>query len=98
MTYPGGKNGAGIYQRIINHMPPHKTYIEAFLGSGAVLRNKRLCQKHWGTVPRATRALYNKARRRYERDATGKNRKAVGRLWIKCKAYAINEELGIGNA
>lgn len=41
MTYPGGKNGAGIYQRIINHMPPHKTYIEACLGSGAVLRNKR---------------------------------------------------------
>ena len=33
MTYPGGKNGAGIYQRIINHMPPHETYIEAFLGS-----------------------------------------------------------------
>ncbi|MGJ8626091.1 MAG: hypothetical protein ACSHXB_03935 [Sulfitobacter sp.] len=42
MTYPGGKNGGGAYQRIINHMPPHRFYIEPFLGSGAVLRNKRL--------------------------------------------------------
>ena len=46
MTYPGGKNGAGEYQRIINHMPPHKTYIEAFLGSGAVMRHKRLAQRN----------------------------------------------------
>lgn len=48
MTYPGGKNGAGIYQRIINHMPPHETYIEAFLGSGAVLRNKRPAKRNIG--------------------------------------------------
>lgn len=48
MTYPGGKNGAGIYQRIINHMPPHRTYIEAFLGSGAVLRNKRPAKRNIG--------------------------------------------------
>ena len=41
MTYPGGKNAAGVCQRIINHMPPHKVYIEPFLGSGAVLRMKR---------------------------------------------------------
>lgn len=41
MTYPGGKNGGGAYQRIINYMPPHDTYIEGFLGSGAVLRNKK---------------------------------------------------------
>lgn len=40
MTWPGGKNGSGVYQRIINHMPPHDIYIEAFCGSGAVLRNK----------------------------------------------------------
>ncbi|KPN64242.1 hypothetical protein SAMN04488527_101242 [Aliiroseovarius crassostreae] len=48
MTYPGGKNGMGIYQRIINHMPPHKAYIEAFLGSGAVLRNKRPAETNIG--------------------------------------------------
>ena len=41
MNYPGGKNGAGTYQRIINQIPPHEVYIEPFLGSGAVLRMKR---------------------------------------------------------
>jgi hypothetical protein len=41
MTYPGGKNGAGVYQTIINLMPPHEVYIEPFLGSGAVMRLKR---------------------------------------------------------
>ncbi len=41
MTYPGGKNGAGVYQTIINLMPPHETYIEPFLGSGAIMRLKK---------------------------------------------------------
>ena len=41
MTYPGGKNGSGVYQTIINQMPPHRIYVEAFLGGGAILRNKR---------------------------------------------------------
>jgi hypothetical protein len=41
MTYPGGKNGTGTFQKIINQMPPHDVYIEAFLGSGAVMRLKR---------------------------------------------------------
>lgn len=40
MNYPGGKNGAGTYQTIINQMPPHAVYVEAFLGSGAILRHK----------------------------------------------------------
>ncbi len=40
-TYPGGKNGAGVYQRLICQMPPHDVYIEPFLGSGAVMRLKR---------------------------------------------------------
>jgi DNA adenine methylase len=40
MSYPGGKNGSGVAQTIINLMPPHDVYIEAFLGSGAVLRAK----------------------------------------------------------
>lgn len=41
MSYPGGKGGAGVYQAIINQMPPHDTYIEPFLGAGSVMRMKR---------------------------------------------------------
>jgi len=39
MKYPGGKGKC--YQRLINLMPPHSTYIETHLGGGAVLRHKR---------------------------------------------------------
>jgi hypothetical protein len=41
MPYPGGKSGAGIFQKIINEMPEHDLYIEPFLGDGGVLRRKR---------------------------------------------------------
>jgi site-specific DNA-adenine methylase len=41
MTYPGGKNGAGVYQQIINQIPPHRVYIEPFLGGGAVMMHKK---------------------------------------------------------
>lgn len=37
--YPGGKGN--VFREIINLMPPHRVYIEAFLGGGAVMRNKR---------------------------------------------------------
>lgn len=40
-NYPGGKNGSGVYQNIINLIPPHDIYIEGFLGSGAILKNKK---------------------------------------------------------
>lgn len=40
-SYTGGKGGQGIYQAIINQMPPHRVYVEAFLGNGSVLRHKR---------------------------------------------------------
>lgn len=40
-TYPGGKNGSGVYQAIINQIPPHYTYVEGFLGGGAIMRRKR---------------------------------------------------------
>ncbi len=56
MTYPGGKNGSGVYQRIINHMPPHDAYIEGFCGSGAVLRNKRPA-KHNVAIDKSKDAL-----------------------------------------
>lgn len=40
-TYPGGKGASGVYQRLINQIPPHRVYIETHLGSGAVMRHKR---------------------------------------------------------
>jgi DNA adenine methylase len=48
MTYPGGKNGEGVWQTIINQMPPHRVYVELFLGSGAVLRRKRPAEGNVG--------------------------------------------------
>jgi hypothetical protein len=41
MRYPGGKGQAGIYQRIINLIPPHDLYVELFVGGGNVLERKR---------------------------------------------------------
>ncbi len=41
-TYNGGKNGSGTYQQIINLVPYHDFYIEGFLGSGAIFKNKSL--------------------------------------------------------
>jgi site-specific DNA-adenine methylase len=40
-NYPGGKNGSGTFQTIINQIPPHDLYVEAFAGSGAILRRKK---------------------------------------------------------
>lgn len=40
MSYLGAKGGSGVYQKIINVMPPHDTYIEAFLGTGRIYREK----------------------------------------------------------
>lgn len=40
MGYFGSKNGAGVKERIISAMGPHDTYVELFLGSGAVLNAK----------------------------------------------------------
>lgn len=41
MAYPGGKNGSGVYQKIINQIPPHRVFISAFLGHCAIMRYKR---------------------------------------------------------
>jgi hypothetical protein len=48
MTYPGGKAGSGVYQTIINQIPPHDVYIEPFLGGGAVLLHKRQARSSIG--------------------------------------------------
>lgn len=36
--YDGGKGGAGVAQWIINQIPPHRVFIEAFAGGAAVAR------------------------------------------------------------
>lgn len=41
MSYPGGKSLSGVYQLIINQIPPHKVFIETHLGGGAVIKNKK---------------------------------------------------------
>lgn len=41
MRYPGGKGGAGVYQTIINMMPPHDVYIETHVGGGNILERKK---------------------------------------------------------
>ena len=48
MAYPGGKAQNGVYQRLINQMPPHSVYLEPFLGGGAVMRYKRPAARNIG--------------------------------------------------
>jgi len=38
VTWPGGKDGAGVAQRLINQIPPHDVFVSPFLGDCAVLR------------------------------------------------------------
>jgi DNA adenine methylase len=46
MTYDGGKNA--VFHHIVNQMPPHRAYVELFLGSGAVMRHKRAAEINIG--------------------------------------------------
>lgn len=46
MTYPGGKGSC--YQKIINMIPPHRIYIEPFLGRGAIMAKKRPAELNIG--------------------------------------------------
>ncbi len=45
-TYNGGKNGSGVYQAIINQIPPHDTFISMFGGNCGVLANKARAKKN----------------------------------------------------
>src|SRR3954451_2058388 len=40
MAWPGGKDGSGVVQRLINQIPPHDVFVSAFLGDCAILRKK----------------------------------------------------------
>lgn len=46
MTYPGGKGA--LYQWLINHIPPHQTFISTHLGNCAVMRFKRAARWNVG--------------------------------------------------
>lgn len=48
MRYPGGKGGSGVYQTIINNIPPHSVYIETHLGGGNILERKKPAQRSIG--------------------------------------------------
>lgn len=44
MSYLGSKAASGAYQAVIASMPPHDTYIEPFVGSGAIFLRKPRAQ------------------------------------------------------
>lgn len=48
MAYPGGKSQEGVYHKLISLMPPHRAYIEPFLGGGAILQRKRPAEVNIG--------------------------------------------------
>lgn len=48
MNYDGGKNGAGVWQLLINQIPPHRVFVELFMGSGALLRRIRPAERNIG--------------------------------------------------
>jgi len=39
-SYNGGKNGSGVYQALINLIPPHDVFVTGFAGYCGVLANK----------------------------------------------------------
>ena len=44
----GSKGGAGVWQTIINQMPPHRAYIEPFLGWAVVMKAKLPADRNIG--------------------------------------------------
>lgn len=46
MHYPGGK--AKTFHHIVNLIPPHRVYIEPFLGLGSVMKAKRSAEIQYG--------------------------------------------------
>ena len=43
--FPGGKEGSGVPQTIINYIPAHRRYFELFLGGGTIARWKRPAER-----------------------------------------------------
>lgn len=47
-SYFGGKSGAGVYQSIINHIPPHRVFMSLFAGNCGVFKNMRRAE--WSII------------------------------------------------
>lgn len=45
MSFIGGKSQSGVWQRIVNLIPPHEIFIELFAGSAAIARLKSPAKK-----------------------------------------------------
>ena len=64
MHYPGGKSGCGVYQKLINLIPPHRVYIETHLGGGAILRKKKPAMRNIGVdIDKAVIESWNSEKR-----------------------------------
>ncbi len=46
--YYGGKGGYGVYQKIINQIPPHEVFVEPFLGGGGIIKRKKPANRNIG--------------------------------------------------
>ena len=47
-SYFGGKGGDGVFQTIINQIPPHEAFVSGFLGRCAIMRNKKPAEVNIG--------------------------------------------------
>lgn len=47
-NYFGGKSGAGTFQSIINHIPPHRVFMALFAGNCGIFKNMRRAE--WSVI------------------------------------------------
>jgi site-specific DNA-adenine methylase len=97
MTYPGGKSGSGVYQKIINQIPPHETYIEPFLGHGSILLHKKpaACSIAMDIDARATKRIRSVIAEKSDfgdrgRSVIVKNCDAIS--WLKENLYRMGKK------
>jgi len=85
MAWPGGKDGAGVSQRLINQIPPHDVFVSAFLGDCAIMRRK---------LPAAVSIGIDKSRANVERWAAEQSRPDL-RLFCCCGIEWLRHHFGL---